>query len=129
MTEAERVALAQAIRTVVLREGGYGSVVRKTGVRQPLVSMALHQRLVVRTAMVERLFEFLNVKVPERGQGEELDQADLQGGKKEDVTGKLLGLLSGLSDGSRAADERLAALLAALKDFAAHEREGGQPTP
>ena len=106
------IALSQAIRAIVVNEGNYASIVRGAGVRQPLVSLALHRRLVVRTAHVDRLFEFLNLT---RSRMREVDAAFET--DEEGRTKLLLGLLVGLSDGSAASDERLAAVLAALKGF------------
>lgn len=117
MSETERTMLAQAIRAVVLTEGGYASIVRNSGVRQPLVSQALHRRLIVRTKNVERLFEYLDLSVAE-------PSANLAHASAEDRRERLLGLLANLSDGSDVEDERLSNVLAALNTFA---RPGQKP--
>lgn len=111
------MALSQAIQAVVISKGDYSSVVKGARVRQPVVSLALHQRLVVRTKAVERLFEFLRLSRPSRGKHRRPPQA--RAAPLDDSTRKerLLGLLDGLSDGSEAADRRLAGMLAALHQF------------
>lgn len=110
LSETERTALAQAIRAVVVAEGGYASVVRNSGVRQPVVSLALHRRLIMRTDNVERLFEYLK---PKAGAGEPKDEV-----RSHDRRERLLGLLANLSDGSDVEDERLSNVLAAIESFA-----------
>jgi hypothetical protein len=128
MTDGERTALSQAIRATILREGGYGSIVRGTGIRQPLVSLALHRRLVVRTENVDRLFEYLQPNMSDvMSAAAETDDtaAGRPAGKASGRTSqreRLLGLLANLSDGSDAEDERLASVLAALSNFAGVER-------
>lgn len=116
LSEIERTALSQAIRAIVISEGNYGSIVREAAVRQPVVSQALHRRLVVRTEAVDRLFEYL---LPN-------SSASIASGADEKLTDdrvapvrreRLLGMLEQLSDGSNAADERLASVLAALGAF------------
>lgn len=121
-------ALSQAIRATVLREGGYGSIVRGAEVRQPLVSLALHRRLVVRTENVDRLFEYLQLNVSDTtaAPAKQDDNADGRAANKPSSRSsrreRLLGLLANLSDGSDAGDERLASVLAALSNFASVER-------
>jgi len=110
LSEIERTALAQAIRAVVLTEGGYASVVRNCRVRQPVVSLALHRRLVMRTDSVDRLFEYLK---PQGGADEPQDE-----NRPHDRRERLLGLLANLSDGSDVEDERLSTILAAIESFA-----------
>lgn len=115
LSEFERTALSLAIRSIVVLEGSYVSVVRGARVRQPLVSLALHQRLVVKTPAVERLFEYLGIE----GRADAAvttDAGELPGGRDIRAS-KLVGMLEGLSDGSKAADNRLAAILAALRAF------------
>ena len=115
LSEWEKSALSNAILAVVQREGGYGRIVSETGLRQPLVSLALHRRLVTRTDSVRRLFEYLAIS---RGAEQRSEQDD--GAEREQ---RLLGLLAGLSDGSIDADQRLEAMLAALNQFA--KKAGG----
>lgn len=117
MTEAERSALSQAIRATVILEGSYSSVVREAAVRQPVVSQALHRRLVVRTEAVDRLFEYL---LPNLSFSKTLDAAEKSSGGDGSAPARrerLLGMLDQLSDGSGAADDRLASVLAALGAF------------
>lgn len=115
LSEAERTALSQAIRSVVLHEGNYRSVVRGAGVSQPQVSLALHRRLIARTATVERLFEYLQVRVP-TGK-EPPSDAKTTDNEIYARNERLVGLLGSLSDGSQEADDRLAVVLAALQGF------------
>jgi hypothetical protein len=118
MTETERVALSQAIREVVISKGNYSSIARETAVRQPVVSHALHRRLVVRTPAVDRLFEYL---LPNSDPSSLSNQGGKSVGGDEAVPERrerLIGLLDRLSDGTDAADERLASVLAALGAFA-----------
>lgn len=110
LSESERSALAQAIRAVALAEGDYASVVRNSGVRQPVVSMALHRRLVMRTENVDRLFEYLR---PKAGAGEPQEEV-----RPYERRERLLGMLANLSDGSDLEDERLSTILAAIESFA-----------
>ena len=115
LSEWQKAALSNAILTVVQREGGYGRVVSETGLRQPLVSLALHRRLVTRTDGVVRLFEYLAIDRRSEQRSEQDDGADREQ--------RLLGLLAGLSDGSFDADQRLEAMLAALNQFS--KKSGG----
>jgi hypothetical protein len=129
MTDGERTALSQAIRATILREGGYSSIVRGAQVRQPVVSLALHRRLIVRTENVERLFEYLQPNMSDVRTAALPDEADgdaVSDGHSGSVIRRerLLGLLANLSDGSDAEDERLASVLAALCNFAGLERGG-----
>lgn len=62
LTDAEKVRLSRAIATTSLAEGDYRRIYEELGVSQPFVSLALHGRLVARTAKVDRLFEYLGVE-------------------------------------------------------------------
>jgi hypothetical protein len=115
LSENERAALSQAIRSIVVHEGSYVSVVCGAQVSQPVVSLALHQRLVVKTPSVIRLFEYLGIGRLTSGTAQIDEPAMLTG--KVDRVRRLVGMLEGLSDGSREADERLATVLAALQGF------------
>jgi hypothetical protein len=115
LSEFERVALSQAIRATVSHEGNYTSVVAGAKVAQPVVSLALHQRLVVRTPAVKRLFEYFGISAEPRNgvtgaAAENSDERSLR-------ALRLAGMLEGLSDGTKEADERLATILAALRGF------------
>jgi hypothetical protein len=132
MTDRERTSLSQAIRATMLREGGYSSIVRGAEVRQPVVSLALHRRLVVRTENVDRLFEYLRPNMADATKAA-AEPAEAFGDTAAGVPPggvnrreRLLGLLANLSDGSDAADERLASVLAALGNFADGEHGGRQ---
>ncbi|WP_019832407.1 hypothetical protein [Sphingomonas sp. PR090111-T3T-6A] len=117
MTEWERTALSQAIRKTVISQGNYSSIVRETAVRQPVVSQALHRRLVVRTQAVDRLFEYL---LPNSSPSPASDQDDKSAADEDALRRRerLIGMLDRLSDGSDEADDRLASILAALGVFA-----------
>ncbi len=108
------MVLSQAIRSIVAHHGTYVSVVRGAKVTQPVVSLALHQRLVAKTPAVERLFEYLNIE-PQVGDAPTGDAATSI--EADGRTHRLLGMLEGLSDGSKEGDERLATVLAALRGF------------
>jgi hypothetical protein len=109
MSERERAALSLAIRATVQRDGHYGAVVHGSGVPQPVVSLALHRRLVMRTEKVERLFEYL--RPPPDGE----PATEVQARRIERV-GKILDLVDGLG-GSQASDENISALFAALSNL------------
>jgi len=114
MSDAERATLSQAIRSVMVRQGSYVSVVQGARVPQPVVSLALHGRLVARTPSVERLFEYLGIAPGGSGASSTLGDAS----PNDDARiRRLVGMLRGLSDGSKEADDRLAAVLAALQGF------------
>src|SRR4051812_386800 len=102
LEEWEKSALSQAIQRYIFEHGGYASLVRNAEVRQPVVSLALHRRLVTRTDAVKRLFEFLKIVGPASAP-EKADERDREQ--------HLLGLLVGLSDGSALADRRLETVL------------------
>ena len=120
MTELERTALSQAIRETVISEGNYSSIVRGAAVRQPVVSQALHKRLVVRTEAVDRLFEYLLPKSKRSAASRPDERSAVD---EEWRRERLIGMLDRLSDGSGAADARLASILAALGAFAGPESD------
>ena len=115
MSEREKAVLSQAIRAEGLRDGSYAAVVAGADVRQPVVSLALHRRLVMRTDAVDRLFKYLRIS------GECHEQVSDHGDPTPELRARveaLVGLLDPLRDGSEDVDERLANLLAALAQFA-----------
>lgn len=118
MTESERSALSQAIRETVISQGNYSSIVREAAVRQPVVSHALHRRLVVRTEAVNRLFEYLLPNwspSPVQDQDGTPTQGEEEAARRRE---RLIGMLDRLSDGSDGAEDRLASVLAAIGAFA-----------
>lgn len=115
LSEFERVALSQAIRATVSHQGNYTAVVAGAKVAQSVVSLALHQRLVVRTPAVERLFEYFGISAELRNG---VAGASAQSSDERSLRAlRLAGMLDGLSDGTKEADERLATILAALRGF------------
>ena len=115
LSEFERVALSQAIRATVSHQGNYTAVVAGAKVAQPVVSLALHQRLVARTPAVERLFEYFGISTEA---GNALPPATAENSEERGRRAqRLAGMLDGLSDGTKEADERLATILAALRGF------------
>jgi len=109
MSDRERFALSQAIRATVLRDGHYGAVVAGAKVPQPLVSLALHQRLVMKTEKVARLFEYLQPAIESEPAVEVL-------ANRSKRIGRVLDLVDGLGSGP-ASDENIAALFAALSNL------------
>ena len=87
-------------------------------VPQPLVSLALHGRLVLRTAAVDRLFEYLGIRPEQSEDAEAIDLAQPTD-RPERRIGAIMRLATSLSDGSDAADRRLSSLLQAIGEFAA----------
>jgi hypothetical protein len=117
MTDSERTALSQAIRETVARDGNYASIVNGAEVRQPLVSLALHRRLVMRTDSVERLFEYLHL--PMAGSTKYLltaGEASQEIGRRSraERVEHLLDLLDRFGGDPAATDETMASVLATL---------------
>jgi hypothetical protein len=107
MSDRECLALSQAIRATVQRDGNYGAIVRGAGVSQPFVSLALHRRLVVKTEKIGRLFEYLQLSVDsEPAVDKEVERAER--------IERLLTLVDGLGASNGASHERICALFAAL---------------
>ncbi len=134
MSHRERTLLSPGLAARALRDGNYASIAVGANVRQPIVSMALHQRLVVRTTAVTRLFEYLGIEAgdPEierqlvGGSDAKADQSE--NSSKDDTGGErfvdLVDAVRTLSDGSDEQDIRLVEFLSALRRFARPTNEG-----
>jgi len=112
----EIVRLSRAIAARRLTDGNYAEIIAGAKVRQPVVSLALHRRLVLRTESVDRLFEYLGVDVAAPAANGAADA--LVPGLPDQGMGSLMQLVAALSDGSDGGDHRLASLLKAIRDFA-----------
>ncbi|WP_298687613.1 hypothetical protein [uncultured Sphingomonas sp.] len=117
MSEREIVRLSRAIAARRISDGSYSKIIEGAAVSQPVVSLAAHRRLALRTEPVDRLFEFLEIQPDDHDAMEAADDA-------EQRMGAIMRLAASLSNGTDVADRRLVALLQAIGKFVA---EPGSP--
>lgn len=126
LTERERIELSRAIAGRIAVTGTYADIYRELKIRQPVVSLALHQRLVTRTATVRRLFEYLNIQADEPVDDIEPDASDgrpaVSHTTEERIPAEALEAVMRLSDGTPQQDGELIELLMAIRRFVAARR-------
>jgi hypothetical protein len=126
LTDAEKVRLSRAIAKTSLAQGNYRRIYEDLGLDQPFVSLALHGRLVARTAKVDRLFEYLGVERDDpvaAAATEGLERAPLG---LRGLAAPVDALLA-LSDGTSEQDGLLLDLLDAVRRLAEARSGGTRP--
>jgi hypothetical protein len=117
LTDAEKVRLSRAIAKTSLAEGDYRRIYEELGVGQPFVSLALHGRLVARTAKVDRLFEYLGVERDDPAVAAATERSDRAPLGVRGLVAPVDALLA-LSDGTSEQDGLLLDLLDAVRRLA-----------